>query len=88
MNPSKRASQEIYTIFIYVFKCFMHFNVWCNKDLCGTNLCDQHLTHIICINKTRAEKCRFTVAGNGPEDEAIAGHMYLHVLQGWIQAFY
>ena len=29
--------------------------------ICGTNLCDRRLTHIICINKTCAEKCRFTV---------------------------
>ena len=39
----------------------MHCNVWCDKNLCGTNLCDQRLTHIIHINKTRAEKCRFMV---------------------------
>ena len=39
----------------------MHCNVWRDKNLCGTNLCDRRLTHIIHINKTRAEKCRFTV---------------------------
>ena len=27
-NQSKRASQEIYAIFIYVFQQFMHYNVW------------------------------------------------------------
>ena len=27
----------------------MHSNVWHNKNLCGINLCDQHLTCIICI---------------------------------------
>ena len=39
----------------------MHCNVWRDKNLCGTNLCDRRLIRIICINKTRAEKCRFTV---------------------------
>ena len=39
----------------------MHCNVWHGKNLCGTYLCDRHLTRIICINKTCAEKCRFTV---------------------------
>ena len=34
----------------------MHCNVWCDKNLCGTNLCDWRLTRIICINKTCAEK--------------------------------
>ena len=48
-------------IFIYADQRFMHCNVWRDKNLCGTNLCDRHLTHIIRINKTHAEKCRFTV---------------------------
>ena len=39
----------------------MHCNVWRDKNLCATNLCDQCLTRIIHINKTRASKCRFTV---------------------------
>ena len=39
----------------------MHCNVWCDKDLCGTNVCNQRLTRIIRINKTCTEKCRFTV---------------------------
>ena len=39
----------------------MHCNVWHDKKLCGTNLCDQRLTRIIRINKTHTEKCRFTV---------------------------
>ena len=39
----------------------MHCNVWCNKNLCSANLCDRRLTRIIRINKTRAEKGRFTV---------------------------
>ena len=32
--------------------------------MCGTNLCDQRLTRIIRINKTRTEKCHFTVIAN------------------------
>ena len=47
--------------FIYVDQRFMHCNVWCDKNLCGTNLCDRRSTRTIRINKTRAEKCRFTV---------------------------
>ena len=39
----------------------MHCNVWHDKNVRGTNLCDWHLTRIICINKTRTEKCHFTV---------------------------
>ena len=30
----------------------MHCNVWRDNSLCGTNLCDLSLTHIICINLT------------------------------------
>ena len=33
----------------------------CYKNLCSTNLCDRRLTHIICINKSHAEICCFTV---------------------------
>ena len=40
---------------------FMHSNVWCNKNLSGTNLCDLHLTRIIHINKSHAEICHFRV---------------------------
>ena len=49
---------------------FMRLNVACITNiiiLCrdniyaDTNLCDCRLTRIIRINKTRAEKCRFTV---------------------------
>ena len=29
----------------------MHGDVWCDKILCGTNLCNQRLTRIIRINK-------------------------------------
>ena len=39
----------------------MYCNVWCDKNLCSTNLCDLCLTHIICINKSHAEICTFTV---------------------------
>ena len=41
------------------FFCFLRCNVWRDKNLCGTNLCNQRFTHIIRINKTRTEKCRF-----------------------------
>ena len=34
----------------------MHCNVWYDNNLHSTNLCDQHLTRIIHINKTCAEK--------------------------------
>ena len=36
------------------YLCFMHYNVWYNKNLCDTNLCDWRLTCIIRINKTCA----------------------------------
>ena len=36
-------------------------NIWCDNIYVDTNLCDCRLTRIIRINKTRAEKCRFTV---------------------------
>ena len=39
----------------------MYCNVWHDKNLCGTNLCDWRLTCIICINKTHTEKCWFMV---------------------------
>ena len=31
----------------YADQRFMHCNVWRDKDLCGTNLCDHRLTRII-----------------------------------------
>ena len=46
---------------------FIHFSISCIitcntiKGLCGINLCKQRLTRIIHVNKTCAEKCRFTV---------------------------
>ena len=33
---------------------FVHCNIWHDKNLCGTNLCDWQLTHIIRINKSHA----------------------------------
>ena len=39
----------------------MHSNVWYDKNLCGTNLCDLCLTHIIRINISHTEICRFRV---------------------------
>ena len=56
-----RPLDKIYAIFIYADQQFMHCNVWRNKNLCSTNLCDWRLTRIIRINKTRADKCHFTV---------------------------
>ena len=57
----KMGLLKIYVIFVYAFQRFMHSNVWRNKKLCGTNLCDLRLTHIIHINKSYAEICRFRV---------------------------
>jgi hypothetical protein len=52
---------------------FMHLNVPCIAmygviKIYETNLCDCRLTRKIRINKTRAEKCTFTVSCfyNGP----------------------
>ena len=36
-------------------------NIWCNNIYADTNLCNHRLTRVIHINKTCAEKCRFTV---------------------------
>ena len=50
-----------------VFKkfTFMRFSISCitsDKNLFSiNNLCNQHLTHIICKNKTRTKKCHITV---------------------------
>ena len=33
---------------------FSRYTVWCNKNLCGTNLCNQRLTCVIHINKSYA----------------------------------
>ena len=35
-------------------------NIWRNNINADTNLCDHRFTRIIRINKTHAEKCRFT----------------------------
>ena len=45
----------------------MHGNIWRDKNLCSTNLCDLRLTHMIHINKSHAEICRFKV------------YMYIHL---------
>ena len=51
---------------------FMHLNVACITNIwrdniyADTNLCNRRLTHIIRINKTRAEKCCFTIPTNAP----------------------
>ena len=37
-------------------------NIWHHNIFADTNLCDRRLTRIILINKTRAEKRRFTVS--------------------------
>ena len=39
----------------------MHSNVWHDRNLCSTNLCDLCLTRIISINKSHTEICRYTV---------------------------
>ena len=45
---------------VMLFFLFMPFCISCivmySKNLCGTNLCDWHLTSIIRINKIHAEK--------------------------------
>ena len=41
------------------YLCVLVLYTWRDKNLCGTNLCDQRLTHIICINKSHPEICRF-----------------------------
>ena len=46
---------------LYLCGSTLHCNVWRDKYLCGTNLCDRRLTRIIRINKKRTEKCCFTV---------------------------
>jgi hypothetical protein len=50
-NWSKQASWQIYVIFIYASKRSMYCDVWRDKHLCKTNLCDRRLTRIIQIIK-------------------------------------
>ena len=64
----------------------MHSNVWCDKNLCGTNLCDLCLTHINRINKSHAEICRFTIFGNQTlhmyyTSKMLASDQYKHILE-------
>ena len=47
-------------------------NVWRDKNLRGTNLCDLRLTRIIRINKSHAEICTFTVHGNFYQEKIFA----------------
>ena len=60
-NLCESVKTGLSIIYTYVDQCLMHCNLWHDKNLCGTNLCNQCLTRIIRINKTRAEKCHFTV---------------------------
>ena len=67
----------------------MHSNVWCDKNLCGTNLCDLRLTRINHINKSHAETCRFMVFGNQTLHmyyaskmlASVASDQYKHILE-------
>ena len=62
MRIGQNGPLEKFTRFL-----FMHLNVACITNIWrdniydDTNLCDRPLTRIMRINKTRAEKCRFTV---------------------------
>ena len=58
----------------------MHSKVWRNK-----NLCDLRLTHIIRINKSHTEICRFTVTQSaGADPEIFRGGW----LSGWLPVLY
>ena len=58
----------------------MHSKVWHNK-----NLCDLRLTHIIRINKSHTEICRFTVTQSaGADPEIFRGGW----LSGWLPVLY
>ena len=57
MRIGQNGPLEKFTRFL-----FMRLNVANNNNIyADTNLCDRRLTRIIRINKTHAEKCRFTV---------------------------
>ena len=73
-----RPLEIICDIYIYAFQCFMYCNVRNNKHLCGTNLCNRHLTHIIHINKTRAENItlRYLIT-HGSHDYMNSMYMYM-----------
>ena len=40
---------------------YNYSNIWHDKYLGSTNLCNWHLTCIFCINKSHAEICHFMV---------------------------
>ena len=68
MRISQNGPLEKFTRFL-----FMRLNVACITNIlwrdniyADTNLCNRRLTHIIRINKTRAEKCRFMIPTNAP----------------------
>ena len=44
------------------------------KNLCSTNSCNKYLTCIVCINKSHAEMCRFTVVGGWDKNSESAVH--------------
>ena len=49
-----QALEKFMFFYLCVLAFFMDCNVWCDKNLCGTNICDRHLTCKIRINKSRA----------------------------------
>ena len=54
-------------------------NIWRDNIYADTSLCDGRLTRIILINKTRAEKCRFTVFNIIVHDVNFCPHFPLTV---------
>jgi hypothetical protein len=64
MRIGQNGPLDKFTRFLFMrlnVPCIVIYIVWRDKNLCETNLCDCHLTRIIHVNKTRAEKCTFTV---------------------------
>ena len=60
--------------FLFVFYRFMPRYIWRDKNLCGTNSCDQRLTRMIRINKSHTEICRFTVQYSISNHELSQNH--------------
>ena len=58
---------------------FMFTNVWHDKNLYGTNLCDLPLTRIIHINKSHAEICHFRVSQSEYLHLQIKSVSYMHI---------
>ena len=54
------CSRELLLV-IYMRSSSLCIATYDAKNLCGTNLCNLCFTHIIRINKSHAEICRFTV---------------------------